>query len=30
MKDAARLKASEFDVVKGVSGYFGVFKELMR
>lgn len=30
VKDAARLKASEFDVVKGVSGYFGVFKELMR
>jgi glycosyltransferase involved in cell wall biosynthesis len=30
MKDAARLKASEFDVVKGVSGYFEVFKELMR
>lgn len=29
MKDAARLKASEFDVVKGVSGYFEVFKELM-
>lgn len=30
VKDAARLKASEFDVVKGVSGYFEVFKELMR
>ncbi|MCX2542054.1 glycosyltransferase family 4 protein [Pseudomonas sp. COW5] len=30
MKDAARLKASEFDVVKGVSGYFEVFNELMK
>lgn len=28
MKEAARLTANKFDVVKGVSGYFDVFKSL--